>query len=122
MFNQEERELLQRKNMTKYKACCSARCLLSNCKVRDNGGCQCVCRLVDAIHTYESVIEGTSISSGCCYVPDENLTKKMLDNMSEKERKKEDFFRTEIAPVILENLKRYLLEKTEPAQEKETDD
>jgi len=46
----------------KYKPCCGSRCLLGYCETRENGGCYCVCRLIDHIHTLEGLINGDIVS------------------------------------------------------------
>jgi hypothetical protein len=55
----------------KYKPCCGTRCLLGNCDTREAGGCYCVCRLVDAKHSCEKVLDGSMFvkNNALIYVP-----------------------------------------------------
>jgi len=72
----------------KYKACCERRCLIHKCKIRDQGGCYCVCRLSDAISQIQSVIDGKTIryEMGFVYIPDDDLRQKDIDRMTKEQK------------------------------------
>jgi hypothetical protein len=55
----------------KYKPCCSKRCLLGRCEIRENGGCYCLCSLKDHENTLLSLLDGTSyrFENGIIYDP-----------------------------------------------------
>ncbi len=95
-----------------YKSCCNRRCLLGTCKVRDAGGCYCVCLLVDQINTLESCISGIHLDYGGIYIPDEEKRKSYYEKKSQEEKDKQEHFRNVDAPLILDKLKKKLEECT----------
>lgn len=48
----------------KYKACCKARCLSLWCDIRDEGGCDCICKLVDQENSVLAQLDGSRIKEG----------------------------------------------------------
>lgn len=81
---------LRRKRKMKYKPCCDRRCLLGTCKIRDNGGCYCLCRYFDHLNTLESGLNGNIIfyGEGNVYYPDVETTSKILNKMDNKSKEK----------------------------------
>jgi hypothetical protein len=57
--------------MDKYKGCCGKRCMVHGCKIKDSGGCYCVCRLKDAENQCLNLLDGQSYrqNGGIIYVP-----------------------------------------------------
>jgi hypothetical protein len=85
----------------KYKPCCGRRCLVHGCKIREAGGCYCVCRLMDSINTFNTVIEGRSLHKASVYIPDDAIRQKAWDSLSDEQKTEEIHYRDVIAPQAL---------------------
>lgn len=73
-------------NKLKYKPCCGRRCLNFTCETRENGGCYCLCRLIDYIHTLEDIIHDRGvIKYGRIYLLPGSF-EKFKENMNEEEK------------------------------------
>jgi hypothetical protein len=95
----------------KYKPCCGKRCLLANCKTREEGGCYCVCRLWDHIHDMQNIIDGWSFAGagrGIVYIPDEVTRKSYVNGLTETQREEMERFKNEEAPKRLKELQERL--------------
>ena len=92
----------------KYKPCCDMRCCVAGCKTRSVGGCYHICRLVDAINSMKSVIDGSVICGGCAYIPDPKRRQEILDRMTPEVREREEHFRTVKLPLFSKNMKKNL--------------
>ena len=44
--------------MKKYKPCCDLKCLNGRCETRENGGCYCLCRMIDRESSLLLALEG----------------------------------------------------------------
>lgn len=88
--------------MMKYKPCCNSVCLLNRCEVRDNGGCYCVCRLIDYMKSWEDIVNGDLICP-FLYFSDKKMQKDYYErNKAECDKYKAD------APKILEDCREEL--------------
>lgn len=74
----------------KYKPCCYIRCLVHGCKVKEEGGCYCLCRMFDHISSLESIQKGNIILDGIVsiYYPDKEKAKKHFDRLSDEDKKR----------------------------------
>lgn len=96
--------------MLKYKPCCDRRCLLANCKTRDNGACSCVCRLMDSINTCNSILEGSSFKMGSIYIPPGEYRDIFIASLSEEERCSEMKYAKESLIDLHKLIKKYEVE------------
>lgn len=73
-----------------YKPCCDRRCLVHGCKIREKGGCICLCSLFDHMSSLESMEKGNTILYGIgnIYYADIEKAKELFDRLSEDEKKR----------------------------------
>jgi hypothetical protein len=64
------------------------RCLLGECKIREEGGCYCLCRLFDKLDDCISIQNGKiiPINGGSIYCPDPEEIKKRIEQISDQEK------------------------------------
>ena len=86
----------------KYKPCCNRRCLLAHCVTREQGGCSCVCHLMDNIHTFEDLINGSRVNPNIFFGD-----KDLQDSFYEKNKESCNIYINE-APKLLEEAKEKL--------------
>jgi hypothetical protein len=88
----------------KYKSCCSTRCLVHGCSIRENGGCYCVCRLHDHVNDLKSFLDGRTlfISGGTVYIPDDERRKKSWEHLSEKEKEEHLDFMKKVPDMLVQ--------------------
>jgi hypothetical protein len=73
----------------KYKPCCGKRCMLGNCKTREDGGCYCLCHLKDHEAMILSLLDGTSKRYGDGIIFNPNVEAIPLEG-DEKEKTQEE--------------------------------
>jgi hypothetical protein len=94
----------------KYKPCCVRRCGVGGCKTREQGGCYCICRLIDAIHMTKNIIEGKSFrKNGMIVTPAADLRKEYLPGLTKEAKKVEE----ELLEEFEAKLKEYELPKSQ---------
>ncbi len=71
----------------KYKPCCDIRCLLNDCKTKQQGACYCLCELFDHISTVQDAINGDAIYYKSGIVRrggTQEYIKELYDNLTEE--------------------------------------
>lgn len=99
----------------KYNPCCDKRCLVHGCQIREEGGCYCLCRLMDHLSQIKSASLGHTIyqGGGIIFYPDIEEAKSHLDRLSEEDKHNHLdrlAMNVEFKKKILEKIKTY--EKT----------
>jgi hypothetical protein len=99
----------------KYKPCCERICMVSGCETQEQGGCYCVCRLLDYLNNFKLTLDGYQIYRNKCiiYYPDKVMAQEAYKNLIDNQKIDHDEYVKKIPERIrqLENkIKSYEIE------------
>jgi len=86
----------------KFRPHCMTRCLVGDCKYRENGACYCVCRLMDQISVYSD--PSGHFERGSLFLPSPDRAREYYENLSEEKKKEHDQWVEVECPEILSRL------------------